>query len=124
MQSRPDHPTLLEALAAFLMADVAPKLEADKALQFRLLIAANLANVVASEARTHDARLKAEGARLATLLSVTPPGSEAELEALTRALSRRLRAGELVNEPTLEHLLATSRETLEVTNPRFELDAE
>lgn len=124
MQTRPDHPTLLDALASFLMADVAPKLEADKALQFRVLIAANLATVVAGEQRSHDARLKSEGERLAKLLTEPAPKTEHELEALSRALSTKLRAGELVNDATLVHLLATARETLEVTNARFELDAE
>lgn len=123
MQTRPDHPTLLEALATFLMADVAPKLEADKALQFRLLIAANLATVVAGEQRTHDARLESEGARLAKLLSAEVPATDQQLEALSRTLAERLRKGELVNDATLSHLLATARETLEVTNARFELDA-
>lgn len=123
MQDRPDHPTLLDALASFLMADVAPKLEADKALQFRVLIAANLATVVANEQRTHAERAQAEGARLAKLLPLSGvPTSEAEITQLTRELAQLLRKGQLVNEQTLEHLLATARETLQVTNPRFELD--
>ena len=42
MQTRPDQSTLLEALGSFLLTEVSPKLEADKALQFRVLIAANL----------------------------------------------------------------------------------
>ena len=122
MQTRPDHPTLLDALSSFLMADVAPKLEGDKALQFRVLIAANLATVVAGELRTHGTRLSHEGARLSALLGApTTPTTDAQLEALNRELSARLRKGELVDDATLEHLLATARETLEVTNPRFEL---
>ncbi|MFZ5445310.1 MAG: DUF6285 domain-containing protein [Myxococcota bacterium] len=122
MQHRPDHPTLLDALASFLMGDVAPKLEADKALQFRVLIAANLATVMAGEGRTHDARLAAEGARLQRLLDApAPPRTAEELEALNRALAARLREGALMTPATLEHLLQTARETLEVTNPRFEL---
>jgi Domain of unknown function (DUF6285) len=125
MQNRPDHPTLLEALTSFLMSDVAPKLEADKALQFRVLIAANLATVVAGELRTHDSRLKAEGTRLAALLgSPNPPQTDAELEALNRSLAAKLRQGQPLNDATLEHLLATARETLEVTNGRFELAEE
>ncbi len=125
MQNRPDHPTLLDAVASFLMADIAPKLEADKALQFRVLIAANLATVVAGELRTHDARLGSEGGRLAKLLgAAVPPKDDAALEALNRELARRLRGGELVNDATLEHLLATAKETLEVTNARFELNDE
>ncbi len=115
MQDRPDHPTLLDALATFLMSDVVPKLEADKALQFRVLIAANLATIVANEARTADPRASAESARLVKLL-----GHEAPLSELNRELATRLRAGELLTDATLEHLLSTARETLEVTNARFD----
>lgn len=127
MQNRPDHPTLLDAVASFLMADVVPKLEADKALQFRMLIAANLATVVAGELRTHDARLSSEATRLHALLGGELPKDDAQLEALNRRLASALRKGELSGEQldrTLEHLLATARETLAVTNPRFELDQE
>lgn len=121
MQNRPDHPTLLDALASFLMADVAPKLEADKALQFRVLIAANLATVVASEQRSHDDRVKSEGERLAKLLPVSGiPTTEAQIAELTKSLAQLLRKNQLVNEATLDHLLATARETLQVINPRFE----
>lgn len=122
MQTRPDHPTLLDALASFLLADVAPKLEADKALQFRVLIAANLATVVAGEVGSHDERLSAEGTRLASLLGAAAPTTEAELDTLNRALAAKLRAGELMNDATLTHLLETAKETLAVTNPRFELE--
>lgn len=121
MQNRPDHPTLLDALASFLMADVAPKLEADKALQFRVLIAANLATVVASEQRSHDERVKSEGERLARLLPISGiPTTEAQIAELTKNLAQLLRKNQLVTEQTLEHLLATAKETLAVTNPRFE----
>lgn len=117
MQQRPDHPTLLDAIATFLMGDVAPKLEGDKALQFRVLIAANLATVVANEARTSATRAEAEHTRLVQLL-----GRDAPLDELNHALTERLRSGDAMTSETLEHLLKTARETLEVTNPRFELD--
>ena len=68
MQSRPDASTLLDAVAAFLMAEVAPKLEADKALQFRVMIAANVTTVVAAELRTEDDRFAAEAERLKALV--------------------------------------------------------
>lgn len=127
MQTRPDQPTLLEALAGFLLAEVAPKLEADKALQFRVLIAANLATVVAGEVRTHDARLHAEVERLRALLSEPAgPSDLAALERLNRQFAGRLRAGEFDGprfDQALEHCLATARETLAVTNPRFDLEA-
>lgn len=128
MQTRPDHPTLLVALTSFLMADIAPKLEADKALQFRVLIAANLASVVAGELRTHQARLGAELARLRALLSDDAgPDDDATLERLNLELAARLRRGEVRGpafEQALDHLVATAKETLSVTNPRFEVDAE
>jgi hypothetical protein len=125
MQNRPDHPTLLEALTGFLMSDVAPKLEADKALQFRVLIAANLATVIAGELRTQEARLAAEGSRLARLLgSAKAPESPTELDALNRVLAQKLRSGMPLTTETLEHLMATARETLEVTNARFQLTDE
>lgn len=125
MQHRPDQPTLLDAVASFLLTDVAPKLEADKALQFRVLIAANLANVVAGEVRTHDARLAAEVGRLKALLErPDAPVDLASLDALNRALVQRIRSGPAQGAAfaqALEHLLATAKETLAVTNPRFEL---
>ncbi|MEW5740057.1 MAG: DUF6285 domain-containing protein [Myxococcota bacterium] len=126
MQNRPDHPTLLDAVATFLLTEVSPKLEADKALQFRVLIAANLATIVAGEQRTHDARLAAELGRLQALLERPDARmDEASLEALNRALVERIRSGPAEGDAftrILEHLLATAKETLAVTNPRFELE--
>lgn len=128
MQNRPDHSTLLEAIANFLMADLVPKLEADKALQFRVLIAANLATVVAGEVRTGAARFTSEASRLQALLaSPQLPGDDAALEALNRQLASALRKNALAPaqlDAALEHLFVTAKETLEVTNPRFELNEE
>lgn len=122
MQTRPDHPTLLDAVAAFLLEDVSPKLEADKALQFRVLIAANLASVVANELRTHGARHDAELGRLAALL-----GHQGTLDELNRELAAKLRSNALdasKHAEALEHLWRTAKDTLEVTNPRFDLSEE
>lgn len=137
MQNRPDHPTLLDAVAQFLLGEVSPKLEADKALQFRVLIAANLANVVANELRSETTRFDAEASRLKTLLpeeakalplDSTDRAARLEaLETLNRTLSKKLRDGALNAEQltqTLEALFATAKETLEVTNPRFDLTHE
>ena len=128
MQNRPDHSTLLDAIASFLMTDLVPKLGADKALQFRVLIAANLATVVAGEVRTGSARFVSEATRLQALLaSPQLPGDDAALEALNRQLASALRKNALSPEQldaALEHLFVTARETLEVSNPRFELNEE
>ena len=128
MQNRPDHSTLLDAIASFLMADLVPRLEADKALQFRVLIAANLATVVAGEVRTGAARFASETTRLQALLaSPQLPGDDAALEAHNRQLASALRKNALAPaqlDAALEHLFVTAKETLEVTNPRFELNEE
>jgi hypothetical protein len=136
MQHRPDHPTLLEALARFLLSDVAPKLEADKALQFRALIAANLASVVAQELRTEGPRFADEVERLRALLPAeTAAAADAlqsgdrqhrlqALASLDRVLAEKLRAGAFDaagRNKVFAHLMASARATLQVTNPRFEL---
>jgi hypothetical protein len=130
MQNRPDPSTLLDAVAGFLMAEVTPKLEADKALQFRVMIAANLAAVVAGELRTEDDRFAAEASRLATLLPKVADEARlssprrahrmaalAELEAAL-ATQLRERGGDA---SALDHLWETAKQTLAVTNPRFDL---
>lgn len=129
MQNRPDASTLLEAVAGFLLSEIAPKLEADKSLQFRLMIAANLASVVAGELRTEDDRFAAEAARLTALLPnladrarLSSPRRDQRMEALAAldaALAARLRA-QGPDAASLEHLWATAKQTLAVTNPRFE----
>ena len=134
MQNRPDASTLLDAVAAFLMAEVAPKLEADKALQFRVMIAANVTTVVAAELRTEDDRFAAEAERLKALvpeaagLPSTALGMNgvrrdermAALAALEAALVERLR-NKGPDAAVLEHLWETAKQTLQVTNPRFDL---
>ena len=129
MQNRPDPSTLLDAVASFLIAEVVPKLEAEKALQFRVMIAANVANVVAGELRTEDDRFAAEAARLTklvpgaaagTLTSVRRDQRLAALAALDAALVKKLQT-EGTGPDALEHLWQTAKETLAVTNPRFDL---
>lgn len=129
MQNRPDASTLLDAVAAFLMAEVAPKLEADKAIQFRLMIAANLASVVAGELRTEDDRFAAEAARLKALVPGADDGKLASprrdermaaLAALDAALVKQLRANG-PDDATLNHLWETAKQTVQVTNPRFDV---
>ena len=133
MQNRPDGSTLLDAVATFLLSEVVPKLEADKALQFRAMIAANLSSIVASELRTEDDRYAAEAQRLCALLPEigqllqlsSPRRSErmAAIAAMEAALAARLRtAGP--DDAALAHLWETAKQTLQVTNPRFDLSEE
>ena len=67
MQDRPDKATLLDAVVRFLAGEVLPAVS-DKALNFRLLIAANLLTVVSAELRGDDERLCREAQRLRALL--------------------------------------------------------
>ena len=135
MQTRPDAATLLDAVATFLLEEISPKLKDDKALAFRVMIAANLANVVATELRTQDERFINEARRLKALLphaaheeklwsARTSERTEALL-GLERELAHRLRSGKMrIDEKVLEHLTQTAKETLAAVNPRFELGDE
>ena len=133
MQNRPDAPTLLDAVASFLLEEIGPKLEADKALGFRLMIAANLTTIVANELRSEDERFAAETAGLKRLLPKladdaplnSPRRAErlAALSTLEAALAKRLRT-EGPDEAALKHLWETAQQTLKVTNPRFDLSEE
>lgn len=131
MQERPDKSTLLEAVAQFLMTEIQPAI-ADKRLGFRVLIAANLASVVASELRTEDDHHTAELLRLQALLPGMLEGDPRQLPAARRAqalssmnheLARRLRAHRVPEEelvPVLVHLKQTLTERLSIVNPRFD----
>jgi len=99
------------------------------------MIAANLANVVATELRTQDERFVAEARRLKALLphsadekKLWSARTQERLEALTaleKELASRLRQGKMrIDERVLEHLTQTARETLAAVNPRFELGDE
>lgn len=135
MQDRPDRSTLLEAVAQFLLSEVQPALT-DKRLGFRVLIAANLASVVAAELRTEEERSIAELSRLQALLPgrlegeprMLPAGRRAQaLAELNHELARRLRTDRVTPEemvPTLVHIKQTLLETLEVVNPRFDTSPE
>jgi hypothetical protein len=76
------------------MGDVAPKPDADKALPFRVFIAAHPATVVAGELRTAPVRFGSRAQRLAALLgAATTPATESDLDAANRALATTRRRG-------------------------------
>lgn len=136
MQLRPDQSTLLEAVAQFLLADVLPSVT-DKSLAFKVMIAANLTGMVAQELRTDDARFQAEVARLQAIVPGVVPGDArllpthaARVEALTRlnaALADGLRTNRFSPSQLADitaHVKQTAMETLQATNPRFDLAAD
>jgi hypothetical protein len=133
MQDRPDKAALLGALAQFLMTEVGPRI-GDRALGFRVLIAANLAHVCANEERLEDAHFRAELARLAALLGAPAadgaataaggPERRAAMVALNRTLADGVRTGAVAPDPggaAWQHVKATLLEKLAVGNPRFDL---
>lgn len=135
VQTRPDASTLLDAVASFLLEEVSAKLKDDKALSFRVIIAANLASIVANELRTQDERFSHEARRLKTLLPGIADDAKLwsskghdrgeALLALERELAVRLRSGRIkIDDKVIDHLAQTARDTLAVTNPRFELGDE
>ncbi len=128
MQTRPDPSALLDAIARFLEREVKPVTSG--ALGFRVLIAANLASMVAAELRFEDAAASTEIERLRALLpdvdagdTSSGQGRRAALDTLNRALSARLRERRFQGEDLVrvtEHITQTLRGELLTASPRFD----
>lgn len=126
MQDKPTAIELLEALAAFLREEAAPRL--DGGLRFKALVGANVAGIVAREMALGAAQDRAQLARLAALLGREAGAvSHEEAAALVRELSfelcRRIDAGDADSGPwreqVLDHLRRSVAEKLAVDNPRL-----
>ena len=141
MRDRPDKVDMLRAVARFLEKEVRPALLGEvtgtsrdvQALAFRVLIAAHLASVVAAEIAAEDDLDEAELTRLAALAGKEPSvprrRTERRMAALsqTRDLAASLREGglsEAEERRIFEHVRATLKEELAVTNPRFDTSAD
>ena len=126
MQDRPDHDELLGAIEGFLRTEILPN--SDGARRFQARVAVNTLQIVRRELARTDEQLTAERGRLRNLLGVPATADtagshhlRAQVRELTAALCERIRAGE-ADEGTFglavrEHVRATVREKLEVTNP-------
>mgnify|MGYP000995769991 FL=1 len=64
MQYRPDAPSLLEAIADFLMKDVLPAVKEHDALAYKTLVSWNMLGVVSRELKSAEPLLNDEIARL------------------------------------------------------------
>ncbi|MFN2425365.1 MAG: DUF6285 domain-containing protein [Candidatus Binatia bacterium] len=125
MQDKPTPIELLEALAAFLREEVAPRL--DGGLRFKALVGANVAGIVAREIAMGPAQDRAQLERLAALLGedaskVASEDIAARVREWSQELCRRIDAGDADSGPwreqLLEHLRACVNEKLTVDNPR------
>lgn len=125
MQDKPTSTELLEALAAFLREEVAPRLEGG--LRFKALVGANVAGIVAREIALGPAQDRAQLERLAALLDrdhhdVPPEDVAGTVREWSHELCRRIDAGEADDGPwrdrLLDHLRACVSEKLAVDNPK------
>src|SRR5262244_536260 len=131
MQQRPSNTELLRAVAQFLLAEAYPAI-ADKRLNFRVLIAANLANVVATELEMGPSLMESELSRLTALLPDVRGGDAGESPAqrvarVNEELVRRLRSKQLDErhqQQVWSHVKQTLIDTLGIVNPRFDTSAE
>ncbi len=135
MQDAPAKETLLLALAKFLITEVRPVVT-DSRLSFRLLIAANLAGIVAQECAGEDEQNRAELARLTALftelgaeMSAPPAGMPTrttEVRAIAlcnEKLAKGIASGALDPAPggaVFFHVKQTLTEKIAIDNPRFD----
>lgn len=126
MQDKPGSIELLEALAAFLREEVAPKLEGG--LRFKALVGANVAGIVAREIALGPQQDRAQLHRLAELLgedAAAVPADEiaARVRQWSHELCRHIDEGDADSGPwrdkLLAHLRACVSEKLAVDNPKL-----
>ena len=128
MQDRPTAIELLTSVRQFLEEDVLPGLEGRK--RFHALVSANVLAIVARELAGEETQLVAEWRRLRDLLDVDetiPPGRldglRSAIDALTRRLCERIRAGDADAGPFADavraHVRMTVVEKLRIANPKY-----
>ncbi|HEX7882976.1 MAG TPA: DUF6285 domain-containing protein [Afipia sp.] len=114
MQDQPTPVELINAVAEFLRADVAPQLSGHAA--FKLRVGLNALDLVVRQL-THEADSDAaEAVRLSKLL-----GTSGSLEELNRALSAQIASGEMdFQTPGLtEHVWKTTMDKLAIDQPNY-----
>lgn len=122
-----DHPTSLElvnAVARFLMTEIAPTLS-DPRLRFRALVAANVLTIVGRELQMGEELIQTEWHRLNALMGDDAPGEDVaqEIDVMTRALCFDIRQGKAdqgeFHDAAFEHVEQTVIEKLQVANPKY-----
>src|SRR6476659_3281755 len=125
MQDRPTAVELLTSVREFIEQDVMPGLEGRK--RFHALVSANVLSIVARELAGEETMLVAEWERLHDLLRSDDPaparldGLRTAVDALTRRLCDRIRAGDADAGPfgdaVRAHVRATVVDKLRIANP-------
>lgn len=121
MQDRPTHDELLAAVERFLDEQIVPHVEGARGFHAR--VAANVIRTVRRELEREEEALDREWEGLDALLGVAPrPGTRPALrEALAQRneeLCRRIRE-DAVDRNVVDHVRATVRDKLLVTNPSW-----
>ena len=114
MQDQPTPVELINAVAEFLRADVAPQLSGHAA--FKLRVGLNALDLVARQLTLEASGDAAELERLSKLL-----GTSGSLEELNRLLSARIASGEVsFDSPGLtEHVWQTTLDKLAIDQPNY-----
>lgn len=114
MQDEPTPVELIQAVADFLRADIAPQVSGHAA--FKLRVALNALDLVTRQLERESGGNAAEAERLSRLLGVDGP-----LRDLNRALSARIAAGEMdaATPGLLDHLWLTTLDKLAVDQPNY-----
>ncbi len=114
MQDEPTPVELIQAVAGFLRADIAPQVSGHAA--FKLRVALNALDLVARQLERESGGNAAEVERLSRLLGVDGP-----LRDLNRALSARIAAGEMdaATPGLVDHLWLTTLDKLAVDQPNY-----
>jgi hypothetical protein len=126
MYDRPTASELIEAARQHLEMNVIPAVkDINHKLYFQTLVAINVLRIVEREMALSTSHERAAWERLDALLGVkkqpdSREGWEAGLAHRNAALCASIRSGNHDTDQALfEHLMATTREQLEVANPKY-----
>jgi uncharacterized protein DUF6285 len=129
MYDRPTIAELLEAVRTHLEKQVIPEIHDDRKLYYQTLVAVNVLRIIEREMQTGTEQIREEWLRLNYVQGVDtllPSASGKAPDALAdrnRKLCEEIKAGRYDYLPQraalFEHLLLTTRQQLEVSNPKF-----
>ena len=116
MQDFPSSPELLDALAAYLFAELRPQVPKEE--RFRVLVAANICAIVAREIRAGLDPDEADREAFMRLLGGEKPTDTREAAS---DLAARIRAGELDSSlpAVIEEMREHARRKLEIARPGY-----